>query len=101
MDLDELLTLGAGGLKERQGLDSIQDRMSFETRLGLSEVLVGRVVIALGKAVGGSYSLSQSAVELLRRQAFATALKDLAGLCVLYGVGAEDLAAILRPKGDR
>lgn len=100
MDLDELLSLGAGGLKERQGLDSIRDHIPFETRLGLSEVLVGRIVIALGKAVGGSYSLSQSAVELLRRQALATALRELMGLVALYGISADELEAILRKSRD-
>ena len=94
MSISELFTLAAEGVEVRCGLDVLKNQLSDASRRGLGEVIVGRVVVALGGAIAG-VGTGVWATDQLRRRALAVALRGVAELCLLHSVTPEELEKAL------
>jgi uncharacterized membrane protein len=96
MGLSDLFSAAVQGVERRTGVQLLRHHLTDGARRDLGLNVVGRIVVAMGLALGDGLSHVNSwADDVLRRQHLAQALLGVAELAVLNGISSDELERTL------
>lgn len=99
MTLADLFAKALGSSVDRRGIDLMRDRLSEGACRGLAEVTLGKLVLLLGQVVAGNPLLAMSAAQHQRKTRLAEAFREMATLCAIYGITADNISESLETGG--